>query len=137
MQNKKVIALIVLSVFALISLIYGITAKPKTRIKTAGQGIAITKELAPPEGGLSVERRAKRSKFTAWKRSPFVASGTSTSSSLVLSGIIWNKDRPKAMIGDTIVTKGAKVEGKTVVDIRPDRVILNDGTKDFELKLEK
>ncbi|MDP3791437.1 MAG: hypothetical protein Q8R38_05300 [Candidatus Omnitrophota bacterium] len=135
MDNKKVIILVVLSIFAVISLIYGITAKPKSRI--AGQGITATKGLMPPQDDISVERRAKRSKFTSWKRSPFVATGTSTSSNLVLSGIIWNKDRPKAMIGDRIVTKGSVIEGSTVVEIKPGKVILNDGTKDFELKIEK
>jgi type II secretory pathway component PulC len=135
MQNKKVIILIALAIFAVISLIHGIMAKPKA--KTAIPGIITAGELQAPQGGLFVERRAKRSKFTSWKRSPFVASGTSTSSNLVLSGVIWNKDKPKAMIGDIIVTKGSKIEGNTVVDIKPDRVILNDGTKDFELKIAK
>ena len=41
------------------------------------------------------------------------------------------------MIGEAIVAKGGKVEGNTIVDIKPDRVILNDGTKNFELKLEQ
>lgn len=135
MKNKKVIILIVLSIFAVISLIHGMVARP--RAKTAGQDITGKKELLPPQSGFSVERRAKRSKFTSWKRNPFVAGGTSTASNLVLSGIIWSKSKPKAMIGDMIVTKGTKIEGNTVVDIKPDKVILNDGTKDFELKLEK
>lgn len=135
MQNKKVVALIVLSVFAVISLIYGLTAKPKHRPSEAASSVSnqAPAQLSP----VSVERRAKRSKFTAWKRSPFVSTGTSTSSNLILSGVIWNKDKPKAMIGDTIVTEGSKVQGNTVVDIKPDRVILNDGIKDFELKIEK
>lgn len=135
MQNKKVVILIVLSIFAAISLIHGLTARPKAG--SAVPAITAPVSMVPDKGVLSVERRAKRSKFTSWKKSPFVPSGTPASSNLVLSGIIWNKDKPKAMIGDTIVTKGANIAGNTVVDIKPDRVILNDGTKDFELKMGK
>jgi hypothetical protein len=41
------------------------------------------------------------------------------------------------MIGDSIVTKGDVVNDNKVVDIKPDRVILNDGVNNFELKMEK
>ena len=54
-----------------------------------------------------------------------------------MNGIIWNKTKPKAMIGDAIVVKGDTIGANKVVDIQPNRVILNDGTKDFELKIEK
>ncbi len=135
MQNKKVVILIILSVFAAISLIHGLTARPKAI--SAPPAITAPGSMVPAQGILSVERRAKRSKFTSWKKSPFVPSGLPASSDLVLSGIIWNKDKPKAMIGDMIVSKGANIAGNTVVDIKSDRVILNDGTKDFELKMGK
>jgi type II secretory pathway component PulC len=135
MQNKKVTVLIILSIFAVISLIHGITARPKTR--AAQQNIAAGKKLMAPQGGFSVERRATRSKFTSWKRSPFVPSGTPASPNLVLSGIIWNNIKPKAMINDMILTKGDSVGENRIIDIKPDRVILNDGTKNFELKMGK
>ncbi len=140
MQDKKVVALIVLAVLAVISLIYGVTASPKGRAKsaaTAERQIA----TAPQQGAknvVSTERRAKRSQFNTWKRNPFVAGfTTSTMTELTLNGIIWNKTKPKAMIGDAIVAKGDTVGANKVVDIQPNRVILNDGTKDFELKVEK
>ena len=41
------------------------------------------------------------------------------------------------MIGDSIVGKGDKIDGNTVIEVEKEKVILNDGTKDFELKLEK
>jgi hypothetical protein len=137
MKDKKVVVLIVLSVFAVISLARGIMAPAKHR-----HGGAPPHEQQPqlqrqePAQGLSMTRRAKRSTFAAWKRNPFVP-GYAASTSMTLSGVIWNKDRPKAMIGDTIVTKGDKVCGATVVEIKPDSVILNDGSKNIEIKLEK
>jgi len=50
---------------------------------------------------------------------------------------MWNKTNPTAMIGDVIVKRGDKLGANTVVEINPDSIILNDGTKDFELKLKE
>ena len=140
MQNKKVVALIVLAVLALISLIYGITASSKGRVKSAAAAERQA-AIALPEDAknvVSTERRARRSQFKTWKRNPFASGLTaSTTTELTLNGIIWNKTKPKAMIGDAIVVKGDTIGANKVVDIQPDRVILNDGTKDFELKIEK
>lgn len=134
MRDKKIIIAVLLVIFAVGSLVYGIIAPVRGK---AHKGTIIANEpLIPLKGSISVERRAKRSSFKSWKRSPFV-SGGSASSDLVLNGIIWNKQKPKAMIGDTIVVKGTKIGDNTVVDIKPDRVILNDGTKEFELRMEK
>ncbi len=141
MQDKKVVALIVLAVLAVISLIYGVTASPKGRAKstiTAERQAAIAPLQGAAKNVLSTERRARRSQFKAWKRNPFVTGLTAfTSSELTLNGIIWNKTKPKAMIGDAIVVKGDTIGANKVVDIQPNRVILNDGTKDFELRIEK
>ena len=143
MQDKKIVALIILTVLAVISLIYGATAVPKGRVKSAaiteGQvAIASPQVAVAAKNVLSTERRARRSQFKTWKRSPFVDSqAASATSELTLNGIIWNKNKPKAMIGDAMVVKGDTVGANKVVDIQPNKVILNDGTKDFELKIEK
>ncbi len=141
MQDKKVVALIILTVLAVISLIYGVTASPKGRAKNTVVAVIESRSAAAPQGAanvVSTGRRAKRSRFKEWKRNPFITGLTaSTVTKLTLNGIIWNKTKPKAMIGDAIVAKGDTVGADKVVDIQPDRVILNDGTKDFELKIEK
>lgn len=142
MQDKKVIALAILAVLAVISLIYGITAAPKSRFRNAvAAGGQIVK--APPSQNVSTtalpaKRRSKRSRFKTWKRNPF-SSGreASTASELTLNGIIWDKPKPKAMIGDAIVVKGDTIGKNRVIDIQKDKVVLNDGTKDFELEMEK
>ena len=140
MQDKKVVALIILTVLVAISLIYGVTASPKGRAKSAANAERQV-AIAPPQSAknvISTERLAKRSQFKAWKRNPFATGLTaSTMTELTLNGIIWNKTKPKAMIGDAMVVKGDTISGNKVVDIQPNRVILNDGTKDFELKIEK
>jgi len=136
MQNKKVIALIVLTVLAVISLAYGIMAPAKGKPRTVSVSVSAPQGPGMSKGIISTERRAKRSRFKEWKRSPFAPSGT-VSTELVLSGIIWSKTKPKAMIGDAIVVKGDRIGENTVIDIKADRVILNDGTKETILKLEK
>jgi hypothetical protein len=100
MHDKKVSALIILMILAVISLIYGIRASAKRGVSSALPS-AETASLLPEKGSLRIERRAKRTKFTSWKRSPFVPTAA-VSSTLVLSGIIWHKDKPKVMIGDAI-----------------------------------
>lgn len=141
MQDKKVIALIVLAVLAVISLIYGVTASPKSKFRTAvtaGGQVAKASSQSAPITALPTGRRSKRSQFKTWKRNPFSSGqGASEPSGLTLNGIIWNKTRPKAMIGDAIVVKGDTIGTNRVVDIERTKVILNDGTKDFELSMEK
>ena len=140
MQNKKVIALIVLSALAVISLIYGAVAPSKSKFKSAAAGkqVAAAPAQDAPKSAVLTARRPKRSQFKTWKRNPFASGFTaSTMTELTLNGIIWNKSTPKAMIGDAIVVKGDTIGENKVIDIKPDRVILNDGTKDFELKMEK
>ncbi len=141
MQDKKVIALMVLSVLAVISLVYGVTSTPKSRAKApatpAGQ-VAAAPAQSTVKSAVSTARRARRSQFKTWKRNPFASGQTaSTASELTLNGIIWNKTKPKAMIGDAIVVKGDLLGTNKVIDIQPNKVILNDGTKDFELRIEK
>ncbi len=138
MRDKKVIMLIVLSIFAVVSLIYGISAHPKGRAKRAYIATGGSLQQPSSQGAFSTQRRAKRSKFTLWKRSPFVPTSVpGMSYSLALNGILGSGANSKAMIGDTVVGKGDKVGNNTVVEVKRNSVILNDGTKDFELKLKE
>lgn len=57
---------------------------------------------------------------------------------IVLNGIILNAELPMAIINNILVKEGGFVTGTVkVVSIKPDSVILNDGIKDFELKLRE
>ena len=138
-QNKKVVILVVLSIGAVISLIYGITAPPKTRREVLPATAAVSSggtALSP--GSISpTERRAKRTEFDSWGKDPFSPKEApkAEAAKVKLNGILWDEVNPKAIIGDDIVEIGDKVGSNTVVDIKEDRVTLNDGTSDFELKL--
>lgn len=140
MQDKKIIALIVLSLGAIASLIYGVTASPKSKYRSPASAQPQAVVAAKPQGTGNVaasERRYRRSQFKSWSRNPFTLNQSSSDKGLALNGIIWNKTKPKAMIGDAMVSEGDIIDTNRVVDIQPDKVILNDGTKDFELKIEK
>ena len=137
------IILTALGVVAFISLIYGLSAKPKWQSKTADQGAVIqtgSDSRGNPADVISqTKRRAVRTRFHSWKRNIFIPKGVpgTVSSKLSLSGILASGKGFKAMIGDSIVGKGDKIDGNTVIEVEKEKVILNDGTKDFELKLEK
>jgi len=140
MNNKKqTIALIVLGIGALISLIYGATSVPRSKIIPSAKKIELpTAPIGSQEVSAPVKRRARSSSFKTWNRSPFIPKGVKGSSSgLVLSGILGSAPNLKAMINGEVVGKGGRIGSNTVVDITTDGVILNDGIKEFTLKIEQ
>lgn len=81
------------------------------------------------------QKRAKTS-YNSWGGNPFILQLSSkTITKLILNGIVWDKVTPRAIISNDIVRIGDKIGNNTVVDIKQDRVILNDGTSNFELRL--
>lgn len=70
--------------------------------------------------------KAKRNPFSEAERKKEEA----LTSGLILSGIVWDKNKPKAVINGRIVKVGDVVGGKTVTKIEKDRVIfLKEGRK--------
>lgn len=137
-QNKKWALFIVLSVLAVVSLTWGILTPAKGR-----QRVSRDSEEDPgrpasertPEGERA--RQARREGFVGWGRNPFSPreeEKTSDAVELVLAGIAWDAVGPRAVINDQILTVGDTIEGNTVVAIKQDRVVLNDGVRDYELR---
>ncbi|OGX37638.1 MAG: hypothetical protein A3G91_04465 [Omnitrophica WOR_2 bacterium RIFCSPLOWO2_12_FULL_50_9] len=79
----------------------------------------------------------KKSTFEDWGRNPFVSSSSGGPQRLILNGILWDTVRPSAIIDGEIVEIGGRIGPCTVLDIKPDKVLLNDGTRDLELHLGK
>ncbi len=138
MQNKKIIILIILGMVAIFTLIYGLTSAPKGK-----KGLSLKQETAYQiekaeieKAAIAMKRGTKRTKFASWGRNPFLLK-TGSASALCLTGILLDKENPKAIINDNIVSIGDKIAGNTVVNITEEKVILNDGAKDFDLKLSK
>ncbi|ODS30477.1 MAG: hypothetical protein SCARUB_04417 [Candidatus Scalindua rubra] len=140
MRNKKLLILIILSVAAVLSLIYGIATTPKGRrgLISMPADVYQDEKAQLTKGVIPTKRDAKRTGFVSWGRDPFLLpqEPAKTSTRLNLNGIIWDEEDPIAIINDNFIEIGDKIEKNTVVDIKEDSVILNDGANDFELRLE-
>ncbi|MGA2775024.1 MAG: hypothetical protein ABSE81_03050 [Candidatus Omnitrophota bacterium] len=141
-QNTKLIILIILSILGIFSLIRGAVTPTKSRRLASLESKPVTagqeKPVSLTEEGLSVKRYAKRSNYSSWSRDPFIKGvpiKPAGEGNLDLKGIIWDEKLPLALINGKTVKIGDKVGPNTVVDIRKDRVVLNDGSRDWELKL--
>lgn len=135
MQNKKLIVLVVLGVLAIFSLFHGIFTSSKTRRPPQARESDIQAERKVPmtEKPILTQRVTKRTNYSSWGRNPFTLQETSFKAfkGLILDGIMWEKEKPLAIINNDIVKIGDNVSGNIVVDIKQDRVILNDGAKNF------
>jgi hypothetical protein len=76
---------------------------------------------------------------TKLRRDPFstnlISYEDGTSTTLSLKGISWDNVSPLAIINDEVVRVGDNIGGRKVIEIKEDRVILNDGKGNLELKL--
>ena len=94
-----------------------------------------------PERLVPSKRKVKKTAYVDWGVSPFIPPKTTklikTVPKLNLTLIFLHKDKPKALINGRMLGIGDKIENISVVDIKADKVILNDGEKSFELNLGK
>lgn len=86
---------------------------------------------------LEEEAKGLALKNDPFSAAPIAALDKKASVDLQLSGIVWDKISPTAIINGRIVDKGDKILGNVVVEIKQDRIILNDGSRNFELKLSR
>jgi len=52
-----------------------------------------------------------------------------------LDGIAWSSDRPFALVNGQVIGPGGFVDGATVTEVAPDRVVLERDSHQFEIKL--
>ncbi|MFA5117250.1 MAG: hypothetical protein WC695_00180 [Candidatus Omnitrophota bacterium] len=135
MKDKKLLILIILGTAGILSLMYGITATIKDNA-----GIPVKEQDSYPLANVrsdriisAVERRAKKTSFSSYKRNIFSQKNGGLTG---LTGIIWDEKSPRAIIDDIVVGVGERVGEKTVVEIKKDRVILNDGAANSEVLLK-
>lgn len=139
-EKKKLIILIVLGAFAVLSLVRGIFTPSAIRRDLASTPAETAEKTKPAAARVTIapsRRSAKKSKHDAWGRNPFVATKKPGEpiEELNLGGILWDKDKPVAIINDNMVGIGDAVGAYKVVDITQDSVALNDGTEEHTLKL--
>jgi hypothetical protein len=139
MENKKFLLLSGLGLALAASFAYGVFGPslkktPAAAVQAAALGFPDTLD------GLTVpERQASRTAYKTWGKNPMVAreavSGPAVSG-FALSGILWDKTKPTAIVNDEIVTRGSRLGDFVVVEIRKDRVVLDDGQNRVDLRLE-
>lgn len=139
-NRKKLVFLLcgILGVLLLLLLFKAILRPRKeqtlTKKPSASTTSKETKSTPPSLEKIRVGRL--KSAYPLWGRNPFIpGSLIESSDQLILRGIIWDEAGAFAIINDKIVRKGDEIEGRRVMEIKKDRVIINDGQSNFELKL--
>jgi hypothetical protein len=128
MQKNKIVTLIIMIIVAALIWWRGLSSVKRIPQKAGADSASAM---------VNLNRNFKKSAYANWGRNPFsgvTAPIKSYSAGLVLNGILWDKEKPLVMINDEILKVGDKISGNTVVAIKQDRVILNDGAKDFDLQ---
>ena len=83
----------------------------------------------PGAGG----RKKAKTVYMQWGQNPFMLKRNPKA--LNIEGIMWDTKNPRAIINGVIIGIGETVESKTIVDIRPNSVIIKgDDGKEIELK---
>ena len=86
----------------------------------------------------SIVKSSPESEFKDWGRDPFNQTAIAPSPEVdpfPLKGIFWDEDRPSALIGETVVYVGDRINNFTVTNIQPDMVVISDGHKVIKLQL--
>lgn len=146
MNKKNIVQLIISGILLVVLLILVISAvnakKTKRQVIDKIGKPAVSKEaqdLENPPKSLFEELEDQARGITL-TRDPFIfapmAVSKDTNSAFHLNGILWDKQEPIALINGSFIKKGESIDSAIVVEIRQDRVILNDGTHSFEVKLE-
>lgn len=142
-MDKKRIEIIITSglavvlIFVWIGSFKKIVAKRKQNQPAVKQTIGLVQTES--KGDAASKPFVDRQENLSWVRCPFSGkiyrSAVKEDQELKLEGVNWDTASPMAVINGLILTVGDEINGKTIIDIREDRVILNDGTKDLELLL--
>lgn len=143
-MDKKRIEIIITSVlviallFAWISTFKRIFTRTKKSPSTAQETAQINKDESG-QGAVKKPFQDVADNLT-WIRCPFSGriyrSTKKAEGDLKLEGINWDAERPMAVINGIILVVGDEINGKTVMAIEKDSVVLNDGKQNYELPLE-
>lgn len=144
MEKKKIeiavtALLVIIFIFALVNSI-----KVAARKKKPGGTPIAANVSAPTQAGKPAKAimpvAGQYAEEAEWGRDPFSGRlylSEKKASALRLVGIIWDKHQPLAMINERILKAGDTIQGKQIIRINPDSVIIDDGSKETELKLQQ
>jgi len=138
-QNKKLIIFIILCIFAVFTLIRGVLVptRPKLRASSEPEPVSLNKTVNFIEEGLSLRRNTAKSNYVNWGRNPFTMGAViKVGAEDTLEGIIWDEKSPLALINGRTIRIGDKLGSDKVIDIQKNKVVLSDGIRERELKLQ-
>ena len=152
MQNKKLMILIILGAFAVISLIYGMVTPSKKRRERLSKPVYTQDEnkITATKRIVSTVRGVKRSNYPSWGRSPFIplVSGNKTVvgqadwsfinpklPGLKIEGILFDKTNPLAIINDKIVAIGDSISDCKIVSITMEEIVIRYMDKEYSVKI--
>ena len=106
------------------------------------QAIRETDRAGTIPAGEGVSRAAERAtqreaaQALAWSRDPFLPGGAAADlGELTCSGILWDPQRPLALINGLTVGVGEEVAGYRVLEITRDAVTVSDGSQTVTLRI--
>lgn len=148
MAKKKIILLVGLLVLLALVLILRKPIHHKAKVTPISQAPSMAEEKktppAPEEAFIPLEiRRVKEP--VSWGRDPFLSplvkgvpgEGIPRVGALILTGIVRDEEGVQAIIGDYIVNVGDIINGKRVISIKKNEVVLMEGEEKEILKLEE
>lgn len=153
MNKKDIIKLIITGILSLVFILLVINSMSAVKnARELKKKALCAPELTLIQGKENNQDKKQAGKFTYKKleeksmslmptRDPFsdlpvTIINKSSPNTLSLSGILWDTQNPLALINGMTVKVGDKVRNYIITNIEQDKVVLNDGTKDFELKIE-
>lgn len=135
--SKEKIQLIVTGILGIVLVLMSARTFEQMRSKKSQRSapsVVVQPVAADPSAPVYAALAEEAAKLSV-ERDPFFPVPKVAASSIVLNGILWDENKPTAIINNEIVQVGQSVNGKVIVGIRKDRVILSDGSKEFELKM--
>lgn len=146
-MNKKKIELIVTSLLLIVFVVSVIGSVKKIKCRQAyaklqavSSGVILELPSAatavPPETG----DKQLEFKDLEWGRDPFsdkIYLSKKAEIDLRITGILWDKHKPAAIINNRIAGIGDVIGKYTVMRIYKEKVILNDGSKNIEITIGK
>ena len=139
MRNPRLIILGALSFVALLSVVKGITNLSKGRHAENQIKVESPSFSSPAHQNFVKEKNVNpRTAFQVWGRNPFSfeeQGSQEKAPGIFLNGSAWDTKKPQAIINGSIVEAGDEIVGFTVIEIRQNAVVLNNGAANLEIKL--
>ena len=110
-------------------------AVPSTAVPASppAEGLSGPAASAPEEVLAQREAQRLHASELNWNRDPFTRGRTGAVGGFTLSGILWDTQRPIAIINGQMLQVGEELDGYRVADISQDHVSLTDGTHTYQL----